>query len=693
METGIELVQQVQDAFACQCKLTLFLLDLEGKEVTSPSEVNNLAMMLRNENSRIDEWVKNINDVSVFDAYPGLKVILSPVKAMGEIKYFIWAGVIVENESRLMLYEYLDKNMDFPSTWKSALDELPDTTNDQKHELIGKMKALSATIGKLIDHDQKDWKGQQVIKGLIQVSGLIVHDDGFPEIIREFINMNSDLDFVGFAAASAEGCSITHISGGEPYNSLVGSNFSLGEGFIGHVMASGLMRCWNNINLDPRNAFFIAKNIHPHFLVCYPVHKDKKVSGVLFGGSCRKKEMDPPMLEIGKVVANILGVYLTKKELRSSMVLQLQRLNALMEICQLTLRVQDVKRIAFLLVDMSINIVHGKFAAITLFDLETSPDEVRIVSRGLSTDQSEKYGKLLLYEYGEGLKGGRDYPASPIVRDFDGMKVCECPIYNQKVHGVLSAALTQQNEDQMAFLSCLASIGAIAINQANRTQNETSLSVTYLHQAMSQWDRSSYDFTIELRERVLSFSEYLNLPSIDRNALEQACLLSYYEPDFLSGILDDSAKISKIIKDYKVLSGRKAKEEIPSDEYAALGPEGQIMSLAAEYIRSNGSLQISKLPVEERLREKFYSFIQRSEILDQQISLKEHKEIQFEQLSSREQEVAGLLVKGLNNKQIASKLFISEHTVKNHITNIFQKLGVHDRAGVMAYFYNRKMEK
>lgn len=49
------------------------------------------------------------------------------------------------------------------------------------------------------------------------------------------------------------------------------------------------------------------------------------------------------------------------------------------------------------------------------------------------------------------------------------------------------------------------------------------------------------------------------------------------------------------------------------------------------------------------------------------------------ELTAREREVLELIVKGKGNKDIATDLAISEHTVKNHINNILSKLGVSDR--------------
>jgi DNA-binding NarL/FixJ family response regulator len=53
-------------------------------------------------------------------------------------------------------------------------------------------------------------------------------------------------------------------------------------------------------------------------------------------------------------------------------------------------------------------------------------------------------------------------------------------------------------------------------------------------------------------------------------------------------------------------------------------------------------------------------------------------------LTTREEEVLELLVEGFNQHEIASKLFISQHTVAKHIQHILSKLGVHTRAQAVA---------
>lgn len=60
-------------------------------------------------------------------------------------------------------------------------------------------------------------------------------------------------------------------------------------------------------------------------------------------------------------------------------------------------------------------------------------------------------------------------------------------------------------------------------------------------------------------------------------------------------------------------------------------------------------------------------------------------------LTTREIEVLKLLSKGMLNKEIANELFISEKTVKNHISNIFRKLDVQDRTQAAVYAIKNKI--
>ena len=60
-------------------------------------------------------------------------------------------------------------------------------------------------------------------------------------------------------------------------------------------------------------------------------------------------------------------------------------------------------------------------------------------------------------------------------------------------------------------------------------------------------------------------------------------------------------------------------------------------------------------------------------------------------LTDREREVLSLVASGESNRQIATALGISEHTVARHLSNIFDKLGVTSRTAASAFAHKHKL--
>ena len=74
-------------------------------------------------------------------------------------------------------------------------------------------------------------------------------------------------------------------------------------------------------------------------------------------------------------------------------------------------------------------------------------------------------------------------------------------------------------------------------------------------------------------------------------------------------------------------------------------------------------------------------------------SIKKHaeKDIKFN-LSDRELDILLLVAEGLNNKEIARKLYLSEGTIRNYISNMLDKLSLRDRTQLAVYYYKMKYE-
>ncbi|GAB6157729.1 response regulator transcription factor [Desulfotomaculum varum] len=73
------------------------------------------------------------------------------------------------------------------------------------------------------------------------------------------------------------------------------------------------------------------------------------------------------------------------------------------------------------------------------------------------------------------------------------------------------------------------------------------------------------------------------------------------------------------------------------------------------------------------------------------LSSGDHTEKKHHLLTEREIEVLKQVAKGQSNKAIAKTLFISEKTVKNHLTSIFNKIGVEDRTQAALYAIKEKL--
>jgi len=74
-----------------------------------------------------------------------------------------------------------------------------------------------------------------------------------------------------------------------------------------------------------------------------------------------------------------------------------------------------------------------------------------------------------------------------------------------------------------------------------------------------------------------------------------------------------------------------------------------------------------------------------------QLSRADRDQVSTPRVTARELEVLKLVAQGLNNRQIGTRLFISENTVKNHVRNILEKLQLHSRMDAVMYAVREKL--
>ena len=128
-----------------------------------------------------------------------------------------------------------------------------------------------------------------------------------------------------------------------------------------------------------------------------------------------------------------------------------------------------------------------------------------------------------------------------------------------------------------------------------------------------------------------------------------------------------------------------------------LGAKGYILKTmaSAQLIYSIEEVLSGKIYLPLAISSRFFEYFQKS--FKEESSVVSKEENYLDSLTHREEEVLELLTQGVTYRGVASKLFISETTVKTHVNNIFQKLQVNDRTQAVLYainngFLNKKVK-
>ncbi|MTV26012.1 response regulator transcription factor [Nitriliruptoraceae bacterium ZYF776] len=96
----------------------------------------------------------------------------------------------------------------------------------------------------------------------------------------------------------------------------------------------------------------------------------------------------------------------------------------------------------------------------------------------------------------------------------------------------------------------------------------------------------------------------------------------------------------------------------------------------------NGGQSLISPSMASKLLDEFAAMIKKEE---------EKEQVPAPRLTPREMEVLQHVAQGMNNREIAKALFISENTVKNHVRNILEKLHLHSRMEAVVYAVREKL--
>jgi DNA-binding NarL/FixJ family response regulator len=172
----------------------------------------------------------------------------------------------------------------------------------------------------------------------------------------------------------------------------------------------------------------------------------------------------------------------------------------------------------------------------------------------------------------------------------------------------------------------------------------------------------------------------------DKNYLGKLDIILIYLMDNDTETVESISKFLGIIPSVKVIIVTNNKDFNNQTRAVQLGAVGivqkeQSAKILIEAIRqtNKGETWINQVLLSKLFQEKNHT----------KNGLRSNDFLKAQTITSREKEVIVLIGKGLKNKDIASKLGISEATVRHHLSSIYGKAGVEDRLNLVIYAYQK----
>ena len=154
------------------------------------------------------------------------------------------------------------------------------------------------------------------------------------------------------------------------------------------------------------------------------------------------------------------------------------------------------------------------------------------------------------------------------------------------------------------------------------------------------------------------------------------------------GGIDACAAIHEAVPSTKIIMLTISDEEADLYEAIKAGAMGYLLKeisieeVAAAIRAVHGGQSLISPSMASKLLTEFATMIKKTD---------DRQQVPTPRLTDREMEVLKLVAKGMNNRDIAKQLFISENTVKNHIRNILEKLQLHSRMEAVVYAVREKL--
>lgn len=470
-----EFFQDVLNIYDQLTKLHFVLCSKDGSIIVH--SINNresyLFELLQYEHKTWEQLLKQwTHDFSIirrpmlFDSFPGIKCIVSPIFLDNGPEYFIFAGSLIEYSSRKLIQTFLEKIMS-PEKVISSLAMINEVSLNQIEEHLKKVEKLTSLLKVWLLTQKEKSKIDSEKKRINKILQLAAAENVTVTDMLEYLYQSSrTIDFVGYAKKKNLDQYVIKECVTSVDCSLNGTEFSTGEGVLGQVVALQTAQIRDNFDYDSRKLFFQERGILPKSIFIFPLISKQDVTGLIFGGSCSERHLGKQVLFEGKLIAS----YIKKIEYRNTWKNQVINLSikntAINQLLQSLMLATDRKTIQHLLLDSILNIVHGPFASVIL--MRDSGESFDIVSRGLTVEQLDDYINDATRDFHNNCQTfqKRNYQHAGCCRDINS-RVLELPIvYQDTCFGILSVGYNDKsfNEEDVSFFKSITNAGGLALS-------------------------------------------------------------------------------------------------------------------------------------------------------------------------------------------------------------------------------------
>ncbi|OCA81960.1 response regulator transcription factor [Pseudobacillus wudalianchiensis] len=614
------------------------------------------------------------------DQYSSFCYFLSPVFEIGDYSLFLLAGpfqnpeVVEEAERDAWHLPFIHaKAQEKSLLYMDRLVEMIAVLERQTH-----LKTISQKINEIFytvyDAGEK-------------------HVDQYMARISRLLMQTNELDFFGYARKNENDVYEIDLIEGKNTESLKGKFFHIGEGALGHAVASERDVHWNHIRHTNRAKILNAHGIFPNHLYCYPIKKNDTIGALLFIGTAKEKMVDQELLQLISFLVN----YLQERKQTKEGLVQASRTcslySSLVDFLEICFYTKDFKNVIYKILDFFQSISEDHPICFTLESKE-------YFSRGLPSEKVyEQHKEIADAALNTSIKEELIESEEHISKPFT-------------VHGKVYGLLTIDTDGMSIpdFMKDMLNITAEAASLIyKKFLDEQSIAtpayisrLELLHGSMKELNTQKYELTMAAVDMTKKLAHSLKIKEENIGVLLRACKMIPYSHAFLIDNFQGTDELV-IVEEYLNYTTaeqkpalRRAESQILLLVFAALRNEdvekesdhmnptiaSLFFQLYPEYKGKKGegtnNITSPKKEFESKAIEKI------KDIKGVIMSLN---------LTAREKEILHLVLEGLNNHEVSDYLTISVHTVKNHITNIYRKLNVTDRVQAMAKIYRIKYEE